>query len=130
MLCQRCINQLHELHACSLEPSHSVAAEGLRVCEELHHTLAAAGGKVPEVAGIAGKQFSCLIINLALGAAEERLNRVNDVALRVEQIIGDPKVCQVPLIGFARDGLQQCNRCFELSHKWVLRAANSRLEFV
>ena len=74
---ERLVDAGLEFDGGGLELGHPIAAEGLRVCEELRHILAAAGGHVVQVARVAGEQFGCLVVNLALGAAEERLSLIH-----------------------------------------------------
>ena len=64
------------------------------------------------------------------GAVEERLDRVDQVLLGVEQVVAKVEVGQVPVVGLADDLVEQLDRGGELAHERVLGASDGGLELV
>ena len=105
-----------------LELGHLVAAEGVRVVERVPDRRVAAGRQVAEVAAVGGQQRGGVVVDRPLRAVEERLDRVDDVLLGVEQVVAEVEVGQVPVVGLADDLFEQVDRGGELRDERVLGA--------
>src|SRR5262249_11351127 len=77
-----------------------------------------------------GQESCSLVVDDALRAFQERLYRVDDALLGVEQVIAKVEAGQIPAVGLAYDLVEQLDRCGELSHEGVLGASDSGLQFV
>ena len=58
-----------------------------------------------------GQECCSLVVDDVLRAVEERLDRVDEVLLGVEQVVAKVEVGQVPVVGLADDLVEQLDRC-------------------
>ena len=87
-------------------------------------------GEVAEVPAVGAQQRLRLVEDLGLLAVEEGLDRVDQVLLGLDQLVGLVEVAEVPVGGLADDLVEQGDDARELADERIAAGAHESVEFV